>query len=79
MGVMERGSSPSSMSWMGTCASLRAVAPAELGEYQFIEKKRAWERLLQVSVEAVQVRRLPASGSTLSRRLHLMAYKPHDV
>ncbi len=36
----------------GYLRELRSIAPAEFSEYQIIEKKRACERLLQVSVEA---------------------------
>jgi len=36
----------------GYLRELRSIAPAQLGEYQTIEKKRACERLLQVAVEA---------------------------
>ncbi len=37
----------------GYLAELRSVAPERLAEYLAVEKKRACERLLQVSVEAV--------------------------
>ena len=37
----------------GYLRELRSIAPAELEQYQMVEKKRACERLLQVSVEAV--------------------------
>lgn len=37
----------------GYLGELRAVAPARLGEYKAIEKRRACERLLQILVEAV--------------------------
>ena len=37
----------------GYLAELRAIAPASLDEYSKIEKRRACERLLQISVEAV--------------------------
>ncbi len=34
-------------------AELKGIAPKSFGEYQTVEKKRACERLLQVSVEVV--------------------------
>jgi len=37
----------------GYLTELRSVAPATLAEYLAVEKKRACERLLQVSIEAV--------------------------
>ena len=37
----------------GYLRELRSIAPARLEEYRGVEKKRACERLLQVSVEAV--------------------------
>jgi uncharacterized protein YutE (UPF0331/DUF86 family) len=37
----------------GYLRELRSIAPAQFEQYRMVEKKRACERLLQVSVEAV--------------------------
>lgn len=47
----------------GYLKELREILPASFGEYKKIEKRRACERLLQVSIECIYHRYLRLDGN----------------